>query len=461
MAKGFTTPVAFTADTYQTELEDISRQRQLAQALQQMSFQPTQNDPTPGARVSWTQGLAKMLQAYKGRQGMEDAKTREGDLRTRMQTASGENMKEAQGLLQGAPAQAPQWGMDESQGFFQSMGPPSEAVPAKPGSRSAYLAKLLENPNPQVAQSALAQSMKEGDEKFGTAPHYEQGPNGPIAVAYGDRGTRKEIGSATPRDKMEFVNLGGTTQAVNPFQTAPGQQFTHNDPNKPISGSGAPNQAFQDYELRKAQAGATKVQTNVDMGTKFHGALQENIAKQIGTTTDQARAALGTLNTVAQIRQAMDSGMVRAGPGTTAQQFLGQIGQVLGVSGKDATQQLTQTRTAIQGLAQLELDAAQQMKGQGQITEAERGIIRRAAAGDIDSMTLPEMRALMGVMDRSARFKIQQNQQNQQMLQQDPHGAVAARFMGVQAPPAYQQPQGQPQQQPQGNVVDFNSLPQR
>ena len=457
MAKGFTTPVQFTADTYQTELEDIGRQRQLAQALQQMSFQAPQMDPTPGARVSWTQGLAKLLQAYKGRKGLEEAKTKESDLRQRMQTASGENLRSAQGLLEGSPAQAPQWGATEEQGFPQSMGPPTEAVPAKPGSRSAYLAKLLENPNPSVAQGALAQTMKEGDEKFGNSPHYEQGPNGPIAVLYGDRGTRREIGRAQPRDKMEVMDLGGTKQAYNPYGVQPGQQFNVNDPNKPFQGSGAPNVPYQQYEMGKAQAGATKVQTNVDMGTKFHGALQESVAKQISTGADQARAALGTLNTVGQIRQAIDSGAVRAGPGTTPTQFLGQIGQVLGVAGKDATEQLVQTRKAVQGLAQLELDAAQLMKGQGQITEAERGIIRRAAAGDIDSMSLPEMRALMDVMDRSARFKIQQNEQNVKLLGQDPHGAVAARFMGVQPPPAYQPPQGP--QAPKGKVVDFNSLP--
>ena len=55
----------------------------------------------------------------------------------------------------------------------------------------------------------------------------------------------------------------------------------------------------------------------------------------------------------------------------------------MGLAGKDSKETLEKTRAAMQQMAQLELDAAAQMKGQGQITENERDIIRRAASGDI------------------------------------------------------------------------------
>jgi hypothetical protein len=80
------------------------------------------------------------------------------------------------------------------------------------------------------------------------------------------------------------------------------------------------------------------------------------------------------------------------------------------------------------------------MKGQGQITEAERSIIKRAASGDVDSMTVPELRLLGGILDRSARFKIQNYNQQVKPLASMPNAAAIAPFLGVQEPPARQAP---------------------
>ena len=103
----------------------------------------------------------------------------------------------------------------------------------------------------------------------------------------------------------------------------------------------------------------------------------------------------------------------------------------------------------MQQMAQLELDAAAQMKGQGQITENERDIIRRAASGDI-SMTLPELKTLTASLDKTARYRIERHNKNVQPLIANPNAAALAPFLTVPEPQA-SQPAG-------GGVVDFGSL---
>ncbi len=263
--------------------------------------------------------------------------------------------------------------------------------------------------------------------------------NEPYSLRQGEKRMQGDAVLAENAPKPAEHVIGGKV-----YQTTPGGVKDLGGPgdpmaaNRPFNADGSPNEAFQAYEKSKAASGATRVQTNIDAGKKFYEHLQGAVGDQIAGAAAQARSAVGTLNTVGQIREALDSGAVIAGPGTTARQFLGQIGQTLGVAGKDATEQLTQTRSVVQGLAQLELDAAQQMKGQGQITEAERGIIKRAAAGDIDSMTMPELRTLTNVMDRSARYKIGLNQENVAKLAAKPGGKEVAEYMTIPMPPAYQ-----------------------
>lgn len=209
-----------------------------------------------------------------------------------------------------------------------------------------------------------------------------------------------------------------------------------NEPFAPGPAGPVANQPVQDFQLKKAKAGSSQISVNTEKN--FLQSIGDVLGKDVANTAGNARAAVGTINTVNQIRDALDTGKVIAGPGTTARQFLGQVGQAIGVSGADATEQLTNTRKAIQGLAQLELDAAQQMKGQGAITEAERGIIRRAAAGDIDNLSVPEMRTLTDVLDRSARTKIKANASNITRLKGNPNAASMVDFMDVQEPAAYQ-----------------------
>ncbi len=63
-----------TFTDYGQQAKDIERRRRMAEMMQQQSMQPI--EAAQGAPISWTQGLAKMLQAYSGRRG-EDLATEE------------------------------------------------------------------------------------------------------------------------------------------------------------------------------------------------------------------------------------------------------------------------------------------------------------------------------------------------------------------------------------------------
>lgn len=249
-------------------------------------------------------------------------------------------------------------------------------------------------------------------------------------------GGAKDFSLLQPRAKRE-VGPGG--QVYDPYAIAPGQVLA--DPNKPFSIGPqglVPNTPFQTYETNKARAGATNVSVNTEKN--LLGNIAEGLGKGLTDAKAGAQSSLGTINTVNRLNDALDSGKMMAGPGTKFRQFGLQVGQVLGVGGKNAQETLLNTRQAIQSLAQLELDGAQQMKGQGQITEAERAIIKRAASGDVDSMTAPELRLLGGILDRSARWKIRNYNQQVTPLANNPNAAAIAPFLSVQEPPQRQAP---------------------
>jgi hypothetical protein len=122
------------------------------------------------------------------------------------------------------------------------------------------------------------------------------------------------------------------------------------------------------------------------------------------------------------------------------------IGKQLNIAGADANQVLRSTATVVQGLAQQELDASQQVKGQGSLTEGERAILRRVAGGD-QSLTGEELRVGLIAAQRSARARAESHGQ---FLQK----AVIAIPDLAKIAPLYEVPvYGAPQQNPFQNAV--------
>lgn len=243
-----------------------------------------------------------------------------------------------------------------------------------------------------------------------------------------------------PRTKSEFVN----GVAVDPYSVRPGAVMPN--PNQPFmltqTANGyeaVPNKPYQQYEMGKASAGATRVNVPVSVNTekKFTETLAGEIGKTVVQGRDAAEAATNSLGTINRIESALNSGKVMAGPGTSPVMLFRQIGEVAGIGGANNEEVLRNTRTAIQGTAQLSLDGAKQLAGQGQVTEFERKMVERAASGDVASMTVPELRTLMQVQRKVAESKIRAHQQNVSRLRNVEGAAPVVPFFDV-APPAAQ-----------------------
>lgn len=182
------------------------------------------------------------------------------------------------------------------------------------------------------------------------------------------------------------------------------------------------------------RAGAARTNIAVNTEKSLLNDIAGGLGKSLVDSRGQAQGAVNTIQTLGRLNDVITSGKLLAGPGSTFKQFGLQVGNQLGLVGKDATETLTNTRQAVQSLAQLELDAAQAMRGQGAITESERGIIRRAAAGDIDSMTKAEMGTLVNVLDKVSRAKIKSYQSQVAPLKSNPNAAPIAPFLDVNEP---------------------------
>lgn len=260
----------------------------------------------------------------------------------------------------------------------------------------------------------------------------------------------RNFGDLVPRDKLEAVG----EVMVNPYDPTNANR-TINSPNKPFGvgpdGEPVANTAYQQYELGKARAGAARMSSNVHVNTEksLLNTIAGGVGNQVDASLSGARAAADSLRTIGQLGDILNSGKVMAGPATKPAMLLTQLGSQLGLAGKDANETLQKTRGAMQQLAQLELDAAAQMRGQGQITENERDIIRRAASGDI-TMTLPELKTLTASLEKTARYRIERHNTNVQPLLQNPNGAALAPFLSVPMP--------QQRQPAEGGMIDFGSL---
>jgi hypothetical protein len=309
-------------------------------------------------------------------------------------------------------------------------------------------------------ETATAMSM--GPTRDGSLP-----PN--VAPGFDAQGFLQKAYGISPMRAMQFEQ--SLAKDNTPITVAPGASLVDKRTFQPLFTAPkekATPSAIQEYEFAQSQgyrgsyeqwtkeqkkAGASNTSISVNTEKSLLNDIAGGLGKSITEAKGQAQAALSTINTVNRLNDALDSGKTMAGPGTTFRQYGLQIGNVLGVTGKDAQEKMLNTRQAIQSLAQLELDAAQQMKGQGQITEAERAIIRRAASGDVDSMTTGELRLLGGILDRTARSKIRGFNQQVAPLKNNPNAAPLVPFLDVAEPEARKPAAGVLRFDAQGNLI--------
>ena len=362
-------------------------------------------------RVGFGEGLLG------GLQGVQAQRAAEEDRKARRQMQEMQMRQQQMQLAALEAEQRKQQGVDQA--FRGAMRTPEQAAMQKFGGPTVAAAQAAPGMAPQIDQAALLRGLMQADPR-----------------------TAFQMLQPKPDD---YKVVGGSLVAVGPG----GVREAYRAPDKPAELPSAVREyefarqqgypgSFQQFQIEQRRAGAPSVSVNTEK--PFMTSLAQGLGKQLDDGLAAARSAATSVGTAQTLRRAAESGNVLAGPGANFGVLGLQLGQMLGVSGKDQQEKLLNTRTAIQAMAKAELDAAQMMKGQGQITEAERDIIRRAAAGDITSLTAPELSLLAQAMEKTGRAKIAAHQANVQRLGQMPGAQPLMPFYGVDMPPEYQGP---------------------
>lgn len=397
--------MSITDPSLTSQMLDIQRRQKLAQALQQQAMEPmggTQFVGNVAVKRSPVEGLAKMLQAWGA---------------SRMEKSADDQYA---GLLD-----------QQSQNRAAMMDQVTSAING--GDRRTAMAALLRSgdANMQAMGGKLMEDMLKGNsEAFGKVDPSNYTPESVAKFAQ-----TRDYSALVPVRKMEVASNG---QVINPWEIKPGTVLP--DPNKPFSvgeNGPVPNVPFQNFEINKSRAGASNVSVNTAQ-KPFLNKLGEGAAEAVLTGANQAQQATQTLANVQQMRSGLGNAIV--GPGANARIGLAQIGEVLGINGKNSSEQLQNTRNVIQGLARQELAAAGQMKGQGQITESERAILRKAESGQINELTSPEITTLLAAMEKTANYRIASHQQNMERLKADPNSAQLVDYLNSGSAGSSQQP---------------------
>ena len=331
-------------------------------------------------------------------------------------------------------------GMGQDGGFSpiaKNVGPTPGNLPANPSAPSQFdqngFINALMAKNPMLAMQMRATMAKEVPIDKLKAENFT-----PESLArFAQTGN---YGDLVTRDKLE--NTSGVW--ANPY-TGKTVSVGAQDPNKPFmfdaSGQVVPNTGYQQFALSEKQAGRplTQVQVNNKMG--------ESVAQQVGPIMKESYEAAGgaqtQLGVADRLIKAIDSGNVFTGPGASLRLRAAQLGQSLGIGGNSSAEAIANTRATIQGLAQSTLSARSQLKGQGQVSDYEGKLIQRAASGDIDEMTAPEIKQLAQVNQRLSQQVIAQHNARVSKLRGNEATAAIADMYEL---PSMQQADNQPSQ---------------
>lgn len=214
-----------------------------------------------------------------------------------------------------------------------------------------------------------------------------------------------------PKER-KLRTVGGVVldeSTMQPVYTTP-EKLNPNQPFMLVDGAIVPNKAYQDYETGKAKAGASSVTVN----NKVENKASESVAGQVGPILEKsltsAEGAMRVLDASTRVISAMDSGKVITGPLANARVTGLQIGQMLGVGGRDDADVLANTRQAIRGLSEMTLQGRKEMSGQGAITDRESALAEKATSGDISNLTAAEVKILANASARASRYAIQKHQ---------------------------------------------------
>jgi hypothetical protein len=442
----------FAPGAYDAESEQLRRRQMYAKALLDQS----QADAPAGQMVSGHyvptfNGLKSLGLALMGRYQADDAEKEMAALSETRRAETQNDLSKYADLLRGTPEKQVELSGPMPDGASMApvmqpavAGDPMKAAEYLKGSRDPSLQQFgMNQMMTQAAQQAQMQQQEALRKKYneilatsGMTPqnaltlgipqeyvkNFYEAPNiGRAKVTWQERN-----GNYVP-----VSEYGDTPQNMSPVPKT-------GDPIKDLllgdgKGGFTPNAPLVAAKSRIARSGAANVSASVNMpDKKFYEGLGTSISGQIEKGFEQAQAAAQTLSNANQIASGIEKAFV--GPMAGKRMSVAQLGQVLGIGGADDAEALLNTRNVIQGLARQELAAAGQMKGQGQITESERTILRKAEAGEISDFTKPELHLFVSAIRKTARSRIANHERNLNNLKADPQAGTILPYLQVDVP---------------------------
>lgn len=200
---------------FAAEQQGLVRRQRIAEAMIQRGMTPIQSG-NPRSAVSWTQGLAQMLNAYQGGKAADEVDKGHAALGQRYQQGLADEVKRVAALRAGTPATSENIVDEQAAG---GEGAPATinapAVPADP--RAAVMAAMMSHYAPVREMGKLDYShMKKGDEPFTLgADQVRYGPNGDV-LAVGVQKPEKPAPSFKAGDTRKLVD--GETEIVQEYQ---------------------------------------------------------------------------------------------------------------------------------------------------------------------------------------------------------------------------------------------------
>jgi hypothetical protein len=199
--------------------------------------------------------------------------------------------------------------------------------------------------------------------------------------------------------------------------------------------------SFLDYQTALKKAGATTISVS---DKSFQSEFGKGVAEAVTSGYQAAQGAVSTLSRIQTLKPLISGDKLFSGTLGSAQVQASRVADALGIGGATNAEKLQNTAVAMQQLAGLELSAAEAMKGQGAITENERGLIKRAAGGDLMNMTAKEVSSLLNALEKTSNYKIQIHETNLKRLSKNKDLAPLAEYYQLPTTPA---------------VVDSSGLP--
>ena len=406
------------------EILALERQKKLADLLQARALEQPQGQMVSGRYVapSLVQQLAPLANAYMGRKAGEDVESRQAKLANLIRGQQTEQANKFTDLMYGKA------GTPDVEAMPETITTPTgeRVAPSAIVSRDD-MGNLLPNFAVNPAQEAVKGTEVKGN--LLEALKFAQSTGNPTLIAQvqeqlkpftlAEGGIRQQINPRT--GQTETIGQGNVKREAFPpdIRSAGMKLGFGTDPSKYNTQQlEAIDKKIQADEIEKRKAGASPVTFNpsVNMGKSIISEVGPILTKSM----EQAENAVKQIDTSNRLIGAIDSNKVFTGTGANVKVALTQVGDALGIAGKDSQEKLANTRVAIQSLAQLTLQGRQQMRGEGAITQGESNLAEQAMSGKID-FTSAELRILANAAKRAAEYTYKQHESRLDVLRKDPN----------------------------------------